>query len=63
MNITIAKIPKGADSLSIDIAETIYKGKKVFEVTSITYWGSPRTILEIKLGDPHVESKGYPGIK
>jgi len=64
MKINIAEIPKGANSLEINIVETTdLKGKKIFEVSSITYYGSPRKILEIKLGDSHVESKGYPGIK
>ena len=64
MNISIAEIPEGAKSLSIDIVERIYKGKTIFEVSSITYYGIPRKILEIKLGDSSgLESKGYPGIK
>lgn len=63
MKINIAEIPKGAASLEIDIVETTYKGKTLFQVTRITYYGSPKTILDIQLGDSHVESKGYPGIK
>lgn len=64
MNITIAEIPKGARSLSINIVETTdKKGKTIFEIGSISYYGVPRKILEIQLGDSHVESKGYPGIK
>ena len=62
MRVNIAKIPKGAVSLDMDIEEKIYKGKTIFVVRSITYYGSPSTVLEIKLGDPCVESKCYPGI-
>jgi len=64
MKINIAELPEGAKSLEIIIAETTdLKGKKLFEVTQITYYGSPRKILEIQLGDSCAESKGYPGIK
>ena len=64
MKLNIAEIPKGANSLDITIAETTdLKGKKIFEVSSITYYGAPDKLLEIQLGDPSVESKGYPGIK
>jgi len=57
-------IPKGAKSFAVDIAETTDEnGKKVFELTSITYYGSPDELLEIQLGDSHVETKGYQGIK
>jgi len=64
VSITIAEIPKGARSLAINIVETTdKKGKTIFEVNSISYFGSPKKILEIQLGDSHVESKGYPGIK
>lgn len=50
--------------MEIDLAETTNKkGKKIFVMSSITYYGSPRKILEVQLGDIHVESKGYQGTK
>ncbi len=56
------QIPSGATSFDVNIAESTDKdGNKVFEIRSITYHGSPEKLLEIQLGDSHVESKGYQG--